>query len=110
MERQKHKSRCFVTSNFSFTEFVLTVQGMEPGKLTRELKQYKIMYIQYVEPCSSCQIFSSSIFTLAWGGGGDWLGLRPYPRETLDMKGRLSSIQKRVDLMLVNETSNKTKW
>ena len=27
--------------SFSFTEFVLTVQGMEPGKLTRELKQYK---------------------------------------------------------------------
>ena len=63
-------------SSFSFTEFVLTVQGMEPGKLTRELKQYKIMYIQYVEPCSGCQIFSSSIFTLAWGrrGGVEEIG------------------------------------
>lgn len=59
---------------FSFTEFLLTVQGMEPGKLTREMKQSKIMHIQYViipcEPCSSYQILCSSIFNLPWGDGG----------------------------------------
>jgi len=103
---------------FSFTEFLLTVQGMEPGKLTREMKQSKIMHIQYViipcEPCSSYQILCSSIFTLPWGsggmgggGGGGGLRLRLYPRETVDMKGSLSSIQKRVHLMLVNKIRNK---
>ena len=50
--RSWRKKRCFVTCkyaySFSFTEFVLTVQGMEPGKLTRDLKQYIIMHIQYI--------------------------------------------------------------
>jgi len=43
------------------------------------------------------------------GGGGGWGGLRLrlYPRETVDMKGSLSSIQKRVHLMLVNKIRNK---